>query len=87
MSKFVHVQVLQIENIQDMVRTHILHMIIGRTICAMDILDHPMPLKMCSFSIHMPMAMCVMVLHARSERTAVTKILQVSTMYLYRQST
>ena len=86
----VHVRVLQTENSQDMVRIHhisLLDMIIERGICTMGILDHPKPLKMGSFGIHMPMAMRLMVLHTRTQRAVVTKILRVSMMYLYLQCT
>ena len=71
---------------QDTVRIHHIssfHIIIGRTICTMGILDHPGLLKVGSFSIHIPMAMRMMVLHARTRWTVVTKILRVSMMYLY----
>ena len=62
-------------------------MIIERGTCTMCILDHPKPLKMGSFGIHMPMAMRLMVLHTQTQRAVVTKILRVSMMYLYLQCT
>ena len=71
---------------QDTVRIHHIssfHIIIGRTICTMGILDHPGLLKVGSFGIHIPMAMRMMMLHARTRWTVVTKILRVSMMYLY----
>jgi hypothetical protein len=85
----VHVHVLQTENRQDTVRIYhiyLLHMIIGRGICTMDILDHPKPLKTGSFGIHMH-DMRVMVLHTRTQRAVVTKILRVSMMCIYLQCT
>ena len=86
----VNVHVLQNENSQDTVRIHhiyLLHIIIGHTICTMGTLDHPGLLKVGSFCIHIPMAMRMMVLHARTRWTVVTKILRVSMMYLYLQWT
>ena len=70
---------------QDMIRIHhisSLNMIVGRVIYRMGVLDHPI-----SFSIDMPMAMHLMMLHARTRGAVVTKLLRVSIMYLYRQCT
>jgi hypothetical protein len=73
---------------QDTVRIHhisLLHLIIERSICTMIILDNPGLLKVGSFGIHIPMAMRMIILQARTRWTVVTKILRVSMMYLYLQ--
>jgi hypothetical protein len=85
-----HVHVHQKENRQDTVRIHhifLLHITMERSIFTMVILDHPGLLKVGSFGIHIPMAMPMMVLHAQTRWTVVTKILRVSMMYLYLQWT
>ena len=65
----------------------LLRITIGRAICTIGILGHLGLLKIGPFSIHIPVAMRMIVLHTWILRNVVTKILRVSMLYLYLQCT